>query len=557
MQKTTSLVCALIFAACTSRNNADLEARIQSLDLQRGDVTLCGGSENRLGTVAFAAGCSPGVEADFNLATSLLHSFEYPEAEKVFARVMANDPDCVMAYWGAAMSIFHPLWEPPKPDELSKGERVIALGREVAGDNTGREADYLEAIATIYDDWQSQNHLARLAKFEKAAQNIFERYPDDPEAAIFYALALRAASDPADKSYVKQKKAGEILETVQKENPNHPGIVHYLIHVYDYPELAEQGLAAARSYAEVAAASAHAQHMPSHIFIRLGLWPEAIQSNLNSVSSAQCYAQSEGIKGHWDEELHGMDYLIYAYLQRGDDQSAMAQLDSLEHIGKVFPTTGKVAYSVAAMKARYALERRDWNAAANLELPALDIDWKRYPWEKSNHTFARLLGAVNTRQFKQANDELQQLQAAHASLNEAKDAYKSNLVMIQAKAGEAWIRLAEGKKSEAIQLMTESAELEDKTEKHSVTPGELLPARELLGDMYVTLGQYDKASAAYQENLRRHPNRFNGLLGAAIASEKAGRKQVADEYYQQLMTVADPNSQRALAVRKKDLVARR
>jgi hypothetical protein len=450
------------------------------------------------------------------------------------------------------------LWERPTPDELAKGARVIALGREIMGeDAAGREADYLEAIATIYDDWQSLDHSTRLAKFENAAQGIFEKYPDDQEAAVFYALALRAGASPADKSYVKQKKAGEILKGLEKERPNHPGIVHYLIHIYDYPELAEQGLAAARSYAAVAAASAHAQHMPSHIFIRLGLWQEAIQSNLNSISSAQCYAQSEGINGHWDEELHGMDYLIYSYLQRGSDQAAMSQLDSLSNIREVYPSTAKVAYSVAAMPARYALERRDWNTAANLELTPLNIDWNLFPWEKSNHTFARLLGSVNTKQLKRANEELEQLKAAHATLVDAGDSYKSNLVMIQVKAGEAWIRLAEGKESEAIQLMSESADLEDKTEKHSVTPGELLPARELLGDMYAGLGQYEKAIEAYKENLRRHPNRFNGLLGAAVASQKAGRKQEADGYYHQLMSVADPNSARAMAVREKNLIASR
>jgi tetratricopeptide (TPR) repeat protein len=536
--------CWLIISCSNSRTSRELSANIQALGLQSGDVALCGGEQ--LGSVDFTAGCSDEVKADFNLATALLHSFEYPEAEKVFARVIDADPKCIMAYWGAAMCSFHPLWEPPSPEDLAKGARVVSAARSIIKEQgPSREADYLETIAAVYDNWQQVDHRTRLANFEGASASLFGKYPNDRDAAVFYALSLRAASDPADKTYVRQRKAGKILEDLMKDNPNHPGVVHYLIHVYDYPELASMGLDAARAYASVAPASAHAQHMPSHIFTRLGLWDEAIQSNLNSISSAQCYARNAGITGHWDEETHGMDYVTYAYLQKGDDASAFGQLDSLANLGSVSPSSFKVAYSVAAMPARYAVERKDWKAASQLELSTLNIPWEKAPWEKGNYHFARALGFAHTKQIDKAKEELVALTALRQQLLDKKDTYKSNLMLIQLNAVNALINLAEGKKVEAIRLMSVAADLEDKTEKHSVTPGEIIPARELQADLYFELKDYDHALKAYKLDLQRHPNRFNGLAGAAASAVNLGKKEEARDYYRILLGISSTSSTRS------------
>jgi hypothetical protein len=502
--------------------------------------------------VSFSLACSPEVREDFNLATALLHSFEYTEAEKVFASVVNSDPECIMGYWGLAMCNFHPLWAAPNENELRKGSRIIAMARANNKDKGSRESDYLEAIAAIYDQWDQLDHRTRVLKFEEACAKIYEKYPNDSEAAIFYALALRASADPADKTFSNQKKAGEILNSALAREPNHPGISHYIIHTYDYPELAELALPAARKYASIAAASAHAQHMPSHIFTRLGLWDESIQSNLKSISAAQCYAQNMGMKGHWDEELHGMDYLLYAYLQEARDDQAKDQIEYLKSIHDVFPQNFKDAYTFAAMPSRYMLERKDWAGASQLELSQVEFPWEKYPWEKANVHFGRLLGAVHTNKLAEAKEELKQLNNMYQQLSDAKQNYKANLVLIQIRGSEGWIRFAEGKKTEGAALMNEAADMEDMTEKDPVTPGEVIPARELLGDMYFEMGDMEKALAAYESDLKRHPNRFNGVYSAGRALEKMGHKKEAAVYYEQLLTLAgsSQSSRPELAIAK-------
>jgi hypothetical protein len=530
------LIFLILFSCARKKNQGPLESELKSLDLTRGDIALCGSDNGQFGTVAFNLSCSEKARKNFNLATALLHSFEYTEAEKVFAKVIDDDPGCVMAYWGAAMCNFHPLWEPPSQADLQKGYRIITLARTLIEDKSTRESDYIEAIATIYDQWDKLDHQTRVLKFEKASERIFTKYAGDNEAAIFYALALRTAADPTDKIFYKQKKAGEILSAVFAKEPNHPGIAHYIIHTFDYPELAALALPAARTYASIAATSAHAQHMPSHIFTRLGLWDEAIQSNIKSVSAAQCYAQNLKIKGHWDEELHGMDYLLYAYLQKGSDEKAIEQIEYLKTIKEVFPRNFKIAYSFASMPTRYALERKDWAEASQLELYEANFSWEEFPWEKANMIFGRLLGWVHSNKPTIARSELKQLQLIHEKLNGSKENYKANLVLIQIKISEAWIKLYEGHKVDALALMNIAADMEDSTEKHPVTPGEVIPARELLGDMYLEVSEPAKAFKAYQEDLKRHPNRFNGLYGAGLSAEKSGNIKEAVRYYNQLLS---------------------
>lgn len=537
-----SILIAFALISCSGEKSKDqFESEVKSLNLVRGEITLCGAGDDQFGAVSFGISCSEKVTSDFNLATALLHSFEYTEAEKVFARVIDEDPACPWGYWGAAMSNFHPVWVPPNPDELKKGAKIISLARSIIKDRSSRESDYLEAIATIFDQWETLDHRVRLAGFEQACAKIFEKYPDDSEAAIFYSLALTASADPADKSFRDQKKAGEILSKLFVKQPDHPGVAHYIIHTFDYPELAEMALPTARKYAEIAPASAHAQHMPSHIFIRLGLWDESITSNLNSISAAQCYAESMKMNGQWDEELHGIDYVVYAFLQQANNKKAFEQIGYLNKIVDVNPKNFKVAYAFAASPARYALERKDWAAALNLELKPGDFPWEKFQWESANIHFAKLLGAVHTGKLAVAKNELEKLEVIHENLTEAKESYKANLVLIQIKTCSAWIKLAEGKKTEAIALMTDAADMEDATAKHPVTPGEVIPARELLGDLYLEINEPAKALESYETDLKTHPNRFNGVYGAGLAAEKSGDRKKALQYYIQLLAIAKPS----------------
>ena len=529
------LVLTLIITMCESRKDvSQLKLDIRDINLASGDVALCGTGE--FGQVNFGLSCEESVRADFNLATSLLHSFEYVEAEKVFARVMDRDPQCIMAYWGAAMSNFHPLWAVPTPEELKKGAKIIALARTLEGVDP-REVEYVEAIAAMFDDADKLDHKTRLEKFVKATEAIYQKYPKDKEAAIFYALALRSSADPTDKTFAKQKRAGEILNSLFPNEPNHPGVAHYLIHTYDYPELAELALPAARKYALIASTSAHAQHMPSHIFTRLGLWEESVQSNLKSTDAAKCYAEKLGEEGHWDQELHGIDYLVYAYLQQGRDKEAKELVDYLATVEKVFPENMAGSYTFAAAPLRYALERKDWKLAASTELHPKDFDWNKRPWQKAIHHFGKFLGAINAGDNKQAALQLTALKEIQSSLAGAKKDYEANQVQIQVVAAEAWTSFKNGRKDEGLKSMINAATMEDATEKAPVTPGEIAPARELLGDMYFAMGKYPEAFDAYTANLLKRPNRFNSLYGAAVSAKNSGKSEEASRYFKQLLEV--------------------
>lgn len=527
----------LILVSCNRKDKAPSNESINAINLKRGEVISCGPSDKQFGSAEFKISCSGKVKDDFNLAIKLLHSFEYDEAEKVFAKIIDEQPECAMAYWGVAMSNFHPLWTPPSETELKKGVKAIEIAQSIAK-KSKREEEYINAIASFYKEWDKVDHRTRCINFEKAMENLNIEYPNDKEAAIFYALALNAAADPADKTFTKQKKAGSILNTLYPREPNHPGIVHYIIHTYDSPELAELALTAARKYASVAPSSAHALHMPSHIFTRMGLWSESINSNLASMSSAQCYAESAGIKGHWDEELHDMDYLVYAYLQKGENDLAKKQWDYLKTINEVYPVNFKVAYAFAAIPSRYLLENKNWKEAANLHIKE-NFSWENFQWQKAIIHFSRLIGSVHIGEFDSAKAELKELNRIHNRLVEQKDSYKANQVQIQIKTSEAWMRFREGKNKEALILMNLAADMEDKTEKHPVTPGEVIPARELLGDMLLQMNKSNEALEAYEADLKKHPNRFNGLYGAALAAERGNNFEKANTYYRKLTSIAN------------------
>ncbi|HNR08621.1 MAG TPA: tetratricopeptide repeat protein [Saprospiraceae bacterium] len=530
----------ILFFSCKEKNKIPSLESIGLINLKRGEVTWCGPPDGRFGTVEFETSCSVGGGKDFNLAMALLHSFEYDEAEKVFAKIIDQSPDCAMAYWGVAMSNYHPLWAPPSEAELEKGSRALAVARGLER-IPRRESDYLEALSLFYEDWQNTDHRTRSMRFEKAMEKLYYTWPDDIEAAIYYSLALVAAADPADKTFTRQKKAHSILTSLYPNEPDHPGIVHYIIHSCDYPELAELALPAARKYMSIAPSSAHALHMPSHIFTRLGLWDECIQSNLVSAASAKCYAENAGLKGHWDEELHAMDYLVYAYLQKGENDLARQQLEYLNTIHEVSPTNFKVAYAFAAIPSRFVLENRLWNEAATLQLPKINFLWQDYPWQTAIVHFTRLLGNVHLGHLDSARLELAALEKIYDALMAKKETYNANQVLIQINSAKAWIQLQEGKNSEALRLMDMAAQMEDNTEKHPVTPGEVIPARELLGDMLLQVNQPGKALEAYEINLKRHPNRFNSLYGAGLAAAKSNNPEKAQSFYDLLTSVANPN----------------
>lgn len=549
--KACFLLALLIFFSCKERARTDYYTSISSLDLKRGDIVSCGPRDGEIyGSVSFAASVPDSLKKDFNIAVALLHSFEYDESEKMFSRIIDKVPDCAMAYWGVAMSNFHPLWFPPTPAELQKGNKAVQIARSIR-QKTKRESEYIEAIGKFYEHSDQLDHKTRVSNFEKAVQNIYLDYPGDTEATIFYALALDAAADPADKTYTNQRKAFALLNPIFEKQPLHPGIAHYIIHNCDNPGLAELALPAARKYASIAPASAHAQHMPSHIFTRLGLWDECIQSNLVSVSAAQCYAEKAKMKGHWDEELHGLDYLVYAYLQKGEDALATQQVNYLETINQVYPVNFKTAYAFAAIRARYVLERKMWKEAASLPLHPANFPWERFPWQEAIIHFARSIGAVNSNNLNEAQTELNTLNLLYGRLHKQPDKQlEATQVAVQIKAAQAWIEYKNGNEEKALELMGGAADMEDATEKHPVTPGEVIPARELLGEMLLQLNKPSLALKAFETDLKERPNRFNGLYGAAVSAEKAGDKEKATTYFNKLVETADSNNCRRAEMQK-------
>lgn len=538
----------LLAVACADEEKIDVA--VSSLQLKTGDIISCSPSDEALfGSVSFTASVPEKLKKDFNTAIALLHSFEYDESEKVFAKVIQQDPGCAMAYWGVAMSNFHPLWAPPGKEELDKGAKAIDIAKGIK-DKTQRETDYIDAIGKFYEHADTMAHRTRVLNFEKAMEKVYSTYSDDMEAVIFYALALNAAADPTDKTYSRQKKALGLLMPLFEKDPLHPGLAHYIIHNSDYPALAEMALPAAKKYAAIAPASSHAQHMPSHIFTRLGLWNEMIASNKVAVSSAQCYAEQAKIKGHWDEELHGLDYLVYGYLQKGNDSVAKQQVNYLLSINEVSPSNFKTAYAFAAIPARYVLERKMWKEAANLQMHPANYTWDKFPWQRSLTYFTRVLGAVHTGDMTKAKTELENLKSAYTELSNQKDKAKEAYnVNVQVKAAEAWIQLKQGNKDSAVKAMKAAADLEDGTEKHPVTPGEIIPARELLAEMYLQLNEPALALEAFETNLQSHMNRFNSLYGAAVASGKTGNKEKAAAYYKKLLDISDANSRRTELVK--------
>ena len=491
----------------------------------------------KLGTVHFPVSCAPTVQADFERAVALLHSFWYEEALKAFTAITTTDATCAMGYWGIAMSVYYPLWQPPSPAMLQKGTAALEKTRGLAA--TPREKDYIGAIETYYRDHDKLDHRTRALAYEKAMEQVYRRYPDDREAAVFYALALNATAAPTDKTYANQLKAGAILEKVFAERPDHPGVAHYIIHSYDYPPLASRGLVAARGYAKTAPSVPHAQHMPSHIFTRLGLWQESIDSNRASASAGNAYYAKLGKDTVWDQTLHALDYVVYAYLQTGQDKQARAVLEALTGMQKSEPESFVAAYAYAAIPARIALEQHRWTEAATLSPASKPFPWDRFAWAEAITSFGRAIGAARSGDAAKARAEVQKLEGYRTALVAAKQTYWVEQVNIQQQAAAAWAARTEGKNDEALKLMRAAADLEDSTEKHPVTPAPVVPARELLGEMLLDLNQPPQALVEFEASATREPNRFNGLFGAARAAELSGDRAKAKTLYAKLVAMCD------------------
>jgi hypothetical protein len=480
-----------------------------------------------LGNVSFPTSCLPSLQPDFNSAVALLHSFWYKKSEEAFAAIAKADPSCGMAEWGIAMSHYRQLWDPPTSRDLQVGSAAVEKAN-TAGAKTQREREYIAAMQIFYKDSDKRTHAARAQDYEKSMQQIYERYPQDIEAAIFYALAVRANAPIDDKTYANQRKASAILENLFREYPRHPGLAHYIIHCDDYPSLAPLALEAARRYAKIAPDAPHALHMPSHIFTRLGLWQESIDSNLASAAAAR----KNGLVG---DELHAMDYLVYAYLQKGQDREA---LDVSNSMPKPEPNDAAYyagLYAAAVVPARLAIERHRWSDATALALPASILPGGRYSSTLANLYFAHALGAARLRNLEAAREDLQRMTSLRDSLLENQDKYSSEQVNIQREAVGAWIAFAEGKKEEALSQMRAAADHDDSLDKLPVTPGPIVPARELLGEMLLETKQPAAALEAFETSIRFAPERFNALYGAAHAAQLSDNRQKASAYYTKLL----------------------
>ncbi len=481
----------------------------------------------RLGKVSFPTSCDAKVQALFERGVALLHSFWFPEGLKAFTAVAEQDPACGMAYWGIAINrLLNPFNGEAAPNFVKAGQAAVEKAKAV-GAKTQRERDYIEAVALLYTDVGTKRWPERAVAYEQAMAQVVAKYPADVEAKIFYALALNFAADLNDQTYVKPLKAAQLLEPLLMAHPDHPGVAHFLIHSYDFPALAPKGLAAARRYASIAPSAAHAQHMPSHIFTRIGAWEDSAATNRRSEDVAR--AESSG-----DEALHAIDYQVYAYLQMARDGDAKKAVERGDDYAARFPFYRPPGpFAQAAAPSRYALERGDWRSAAQLPVKPTKI----LHANAITH-FARAIGSARSGDAGAAKEDIARLVELRDQLAAAKNMYWADQVDIQRLGASAWAALAEGRRDEALKLMRAAADKETATEKASISPGPILPARELLGDMLLEIGQPALALKEYEASHQREPNRFRGWYGAATAAAKSGDTAKAKTYYGKLAALA-------------------
>jgi tetratricopeptide (TPR) repeat protein len=486
-----------------------------------------------VGVVDFQISCAADSRDDFNHALALTHHMMYGQARAVFEAIVEKEPTCAMAYWGVAMTLFHPLWAPPGAEELKLGAEAMSRAVSLTLP-TARERAHIMAAKAFYENWETVGHRDRIAAWKDAQEELYRIYPGDPDATAFYALALLAAAPKDDTAFGEQKKAGMILEDLHAGAPEHPAGFHYLIHAYDNPLLAEKAVGIARAYDGIAPDVPHALHMPTHIFVRLGLWADVVDWNERSAAAALTYPAGGATSLHY---AHAMDYLVYGNLQIGEDEKALAALKTMNEF-RDYQDSFASAYALAAAGGRYALERSQWDEAARFSLDTVPgVPWEKYPQFEAIAWFTRGLGAAVSGDLAGAEDARMKLEILHGQTSRNGQTYWATIVESQQKTVAAWIAFGKGD-GEAIAKMRLSADLEDSVDKHPVTPGAVLPARELLGDMLFLEKKYTEALEAYEASLKISANRFRSLYGAARAAELAGLNDTAREYYRELLDSA-------------------
>ncbi len=493
----------------------------------------------RLGHVEFPVACNPKAQAEFNRGMALFHSFWFTPAIKSFRGVLANDPGCAMAHWGIAfMSLGNPFAWPANPKAVESGAAALAEAERM-GVKTERERDYIAALAVYYRNRDSEPHRARAVALQKAFESLAARYPDDDEAQILHALLLDATALPTDKTFANQKRAAAILEPLFRKHPDHPGVAHYLIHTYDYAELAEKGLSSARVYADIAPSVPHALHMPSHIYSRVGLWPEMVEGNRRSYLAAKAELENSSMGVGTYDALHAMDYMAFGELQQARDEEAGKIVRETAGLQKVNVENFPAAYAFAAIPSRYALERRDWKQAAALKLSPPGLAWEKFPQAESVLVFSRALGAARLGMAGPARQDLKRLEELKAAMVAANIAYWPSQTDFQIRAIAAWIALAENQPSQALELMRQAADMEDASDKHPVTPGNVVPSRLLLGEMLLELKRPAEALVELKRSLARDPNRYQTIAAAARAARAAGDTSAASRYYAELVRLGE------------------
>ncbi|MGB8338992.1 MAG: hypothetical protein WCD07_11250 [Burkholderiales bacterium] len=516
------------------------------------------GKVEKLGSVNFPVSCNEAAQREFNRAMALFHSFWWDVGKQSFAKVLELDPSCGMADWGIAwMSLSNPFTWPSNPNAAKAGAPAMADAVRISA-KSERERDYIAALALFYKDWETTDVRIRALALEKAMQNVAQKYPSDDEAQILYALVLNATAQPTDKTFANQLKAAAILEPLFKKYPNHPGVAHYLIHTYDYAELAEKGLPSAGVYAGIAPSAPHALHMPSHIFSRVGYWKEMVEGNRASYLAARSELKEATLSvGNYDA-LHAMDYMVFGQLQQAQDQAAKAVVSEVAAMGKVNVENFVAAYAFAAIPSRYALERGDWQEAAALKLSPADLAWNKFPQSEAILVFARALGAARNGDTAAARKDVERLQTLKENMVSAKIGYWPTQTDFQIKAVSAWIALAEKRTDDALALMRAAALAEEAGDKHPVTPGNVVPSRQLLAEMLLVTGQPALALAEFEQSLKRDPNRFRSIDGAARAAEAAGKQKLAGEYNARLLNLArDGDTERPELIRARQFLAAR
>ena len=484
-----------------------------------------GKAGQKLGKVNFANSCSPKVQQQVSQGVAMLHSFWWPAGQSAFQEIAAEDPNCVVAAWGfASILMYNPFVGGTPPADIARAQGAIEKGRQM-NVKTQREKDYLEAVAAYWEDYANRNERQRALARSKAYEALAAKYPKDDEAQIFNALYLIAIQQASDQTYANSLKAAAILEKQFAKYPGHPGIAHYLIHSYDAPPTAQKGLPSARRYAGIAPDAPHALHMPSHIFTRVGAWQDSVATNRRSADIAQ-----KGNEG--DDALHAMDYIVYADLQLARDGEARK---TYEQAMRITPSTPRFVgpYPQAAMPARLALERGQWREAAQLQPMQ-----SKFPFTEAMTHLARAIGAARSGDAAAAKADLEQITQKRDALRAAKNDYWATEAEVMRLAAAGWVAFAEGSNDAAVGLLREAAALEDKNEKHPVTPGRILPAREQLADLLMEVKRPADALKEYEQSQKREPDRFRGLYGAALAAEMAGDGRSARRYYTRLVQVA-------------------